>query len=191
MNKKKVLIAVSGASGSIYAESIFKHLEKKQVAEQCDEISVVFTKNAIEIWKSEIGKFDIEKYNFRFYENNNFSAPFASGSGGYDTMIIVPCSAGLMSRIACGISNDLITRAADVMLKERQKLILVLRETPLNLIHINNMKTITEAGGIIFPASPSFYFDTKNISQLADNLTERILELASFNIDMERWGSKM
>ena len=191
MNKKKVLIAVSGASGSIYAESIFKHLEKKQVAEQCDEISVVFTKNALEIWKSEIGKFDIEKYNFRFYENNNFSAPFASGSGGYDTMIIVPCSAGLMSRIACGISNDLITRAADVMLKERQKLILVLRETPLNLIHINNMKTITEAGGIIFPASPSFYFDTKNISQLADNLTERILELASFNIDMERWGSKM
>ena len=191
MNKKKVLIAVSGASGVIYAQSLFKQLKKKQVAEQCEEISVVFTKNALEIWKSEIGKFDIEKYNFRFYENNDFSAPFASGSGGYDTMLVVPCSAGLMSRIACGTSNDLITRAADVILKERQKLILVLRETPLNLIHIKNMKTITEAGGIIFPASPSFYFGTKNISQLADNLTERILELAGFSINIERWGNKL
>lgn len=188
MDNKKVLIAVSGASGSIYAKSILEQLKKESIKKQCDEISVVFSKNAIDIWKSEVGIFDIEQYDYNYYRNNDFSAPFASGSGGYDSMIIIPGSAGIMSRIANGISNDLITRAADVILKERKKLIIVLRETPLNLIHINNMKTITEAGGIIFPASPSFYFNSENISDIINTMTCRILELSGFDVDIKRWG---
>ncbi len=97
---------------------------------------------------------------------------------------------GTLGRIASGISNDLMTRSADVMLKERRKLVLVTRETPLNLIHINNMKTVTEAGGIICPASPSFYSLPKSIEQLAATVTDRALSLAGFELNGFRWGEK-
>jgi 4-hydroxy-3-polyprenylbenzoate decarboxylase len=115
-------------------------------------------------------------------------APFASGSAKYDTMIVCPCSMGTMARIATGVSNDLMTRAADVILKERRKLILVPRDTPLSLIHINNMKTITEAGGIIAPASPSFYSRPKNFEDLARTVVDRLLDLAGFDLDSYRWS---
>jgi 4-hydroxy-3-polyprenylbenzoate decarboxylase len=120
----------------------------------------------------------------------DFMAPFASGSGKYDAMIICPCSMGTLGRIASGVSDDLMTRASDVMLKERRKLILVVRETPYNLIHINNMKTITEAGGIICPATPSFYSRPQNMEQLAATVTDRALELAGITLpDTYSWGS--
>ena len=125
----------------------------------------------------------------KFYCQADFNAPFASGSGQYDTMIIVPCSMGTLGRIASGISNDLITSAADVVLKERRKLICAVRDTPYNLIHIRNMETITLAGGIICPASPSFYSKPKTIEEAAATVVDSILDLAGFDIKTFRWNS--
>ncbi len=124
-----------------------------------------------------------------FYNPADLFAPMASGSAGYDTMIICPCTMGTLGRIASGVSSDLLTRAADVMLKERKKLILVPRETPLSLIHLSNMKFITEAGAIICPASPSFYSKPATIEALAMTVVDRILTLAGFEIETFNWGS--
>ena len=117
-------------------------------------------------------------------------APFASGSGQYDTMIIIPCSMGTLGRIASGVSSDLISRAADVILKERRKLLCVIRDTPYNLIHIRNMELITQAGGIICPATPSFYSLPQTIEELAATVVDRVLDLAGFSIQSFRWGNK-
>ena len=184
----KVLIAITGASGSIYAKLVLDKLI--QVKDQWQELGVVMTGNAKMVWKTELGNSDYEKYPVKFYETNDFFAPFASGSGQYNIMIVVPCSMGTMGRIASGISNDLISRAADVILKERRKLILVIRDTPYNLIHIKNMETVTLAGGIICPASPSFYSVPKTIDELAATVAERVLDLAGFDIKAFRWGNK-
>lgn len=184
--KKKIIIAVTGASGSIYAKILFEKLDSIQ--SQINACGVIFSDNAKQIWEHELGNVDYKKIPFTFYEKNNFNAPFASGSAQYDTMIICPCSMGTLGRIASGISDDLITRAADVILKERKKLILVTRETPLNLIHINNMKTITEAGGIICPANPSFYSKPQNIDSLLLSVIERIIDLAGFESKSFQWG---
>ena len=185
----KIIIAVTGASGSIYAQSLIEKLSSKELSNQYQELNIVLSDNARAVWAHELGKFDASKIPFKIYEKNDFSAPFASGSAGFDTMIIAPCSMGTMGRIAGGISNDLISRAADVILKERRKLILLVRETPLNLIHINNMKTITEAGGIIFPASPSFYSKPKNIKELVTTVTDRVLTMAGFDLNTYQWGT--
>ena len=117
-------------------------------------------------------------------------APFASGSAKFDTMIVCPCSMGVLGRIASGMSNDLTTRAADVILKERRRLILVLRDTPFSLIHINNMKLVTEAGGIICPASPSFYSKPQTFEELAATVIDRVLDLVGFELDTYRWGAE-
>jgi 4-hydroxy-3-polyprenylbenzoate decarboxylase len=103
-------------------------------------------------------------------------------------MIIIPCSMGTLGRIAAGISNDLITRAADVILKEKRKLICVVRETPYNLIHIRNMETVTLAGGIICPATPSFYSNPTTLEEVADTVVDRVLDLAGYDISTFRWG---
>ena len=116
-------------------------------------------------------------------------APFASGSGKYDTMIIVPCSMGTLGRIATGVSSDLITRAADVILKERRKLICVIRDTPYNLMHIRNMESVTLAGGIICPATPSFYSLPTTIDEVAATVVDRVLDLAGLDISTFRWGA--
>ena len=115
-------------------------------------------------------------------------APFASGSANYDGLIVCPCSMGILGRIASGISDDLITRTADVMLKERKKLILVPRETPFNLIHLRNMETITLAGGIICPAVPSFYNKPATQDEIVTTVVDRVLQLAGFELDTYRWG---
>ena len=181
-----MVIAITGASGSIYASNL---LDKLQVAKnQWTELSVVMTENAREVWKTELGNESYNNYPAKFYTTTDFSAPFASGSGQYDTMIIIPCSMGSLGRIATGVSNDLITRAADVILKERRKLICVVRDTPYNLIHIRNMETVTLAGGIICPASPSFYSKPQTIEQVAATVVDRVLDLAGFDIKTFRWG---
>jgi flavin prenyltransferase len=186
---KKIIIAITGASGSVYARRL---LEKLQTFNsQTDTCDVVFSSTAREIWKFELGTNpDDLGGNFTIYDKNDFYAPFASGSAGYDTMIIIPCSMGTMGRIASGVSDDLITRAADVILKERKRLILVIRENPYNLIHLKNMTLLTEAGAIIAPATPSFYSLPKTVEELIDTVLNRVLDLAGFDNDGFRWQVK-
>jgi 4-hydroxy-3-polyprenylbenzoate decarboxylase len=183
----KILIAMTGASGSIYAKCLLDKIISLQ--KQWDELSVVMTENAKQVWKTELENETFTDYPVKFYGTSDFLAPFASGSGKYDTMIIIPCSMGTLGRIAAGISSDLIGRAADVILKEKRKLICVVRETPYNLIHIRNMETVTLAGGIICPANPSFYSKPKTIEQAATTVVDRVLDLAGLDISTFRWGN--
>lgn len=182
----KIVVGIGGSSGSIYAKVLLDRLMDLQ--EQTEAVGVVMTENAKFNWKYELGNEDYKNYPFSFYEKSDFMAPFASGSAKYGSMIVCPCSMGLMGRVAHGISNDLITRAADVILKERRKLIMVIRETPFSLIHINNMKTITEAGGIICPAIPSFYSQPKTMEDVVATVVDRALDLAGLEVDTYRWG---
>jgi len=184
----KLIVGVTGASGSIYAKVLFDSLLRFK--DSPVEVAVLFSDNAKGVWNYELGNSDYEKLPFTFYKKDDFYSPVASGSSGFDAMIICPCSMGTLGRIASGVSNDLMTRAADVMLKERRKLILVARETPLSLIHINNMKFVTEAGGIICPATPSFYSKPETMEQLASTVTNRALSLAGIDVDGFRWGEK-
>ena len=184
--KHKIVIAITGASGSIYAKVLLNKLNI--LKDQIEATGVIISENAKQVWKYELGNESYNEIQFRIYEKNDFSAPFASGSASYKTMIICPCSMGTLARIASGISNDLVTRAADVILKERRKLILVIRDTPYSLIHINNMKTITEAGGIICPASPSFYSGPADFDAMAATVIDRVLDLAGFQQDTFRWS---
>ncbi len=183
--KRKIIIAITGASGSIYAKLIL------DILTQIDnvEIGVLMSDNAKIVWKTELGNEDFNNFPFKFYDKNDFNAPFASGSAKFDTMVVIPCSMGTLGRIANGISNDLLTRAADVILKERRKLILVARETPYSLIHLNNMKTVTEAGGIICPATPSFYSQPKTIEEVAKTVVDRVLDLMNIEVGTYRWGN--
>ena len=186
--KLKLIVGVTGASGAIYAKVLFDSLLK--LSDQIEEVAVLFSENAKGVWNYELGNSDFDKLPFTFYQKDDFYSPVASGSAGYNAMIICPCSMGTLGRIASGVSNDLMTRVADVMLKERRKLILVARETPLSLIHINNMKTVTEAGGIICPATPSFYSRPETMEQLAATVTNRALSLAGLEVNGFRWGDK-
>ena len=185
--KHKIIVAITGASGSIYAKVLLDQLIV--LKDQIDAVGIVMSKNAKDVWEFELGNDSYKDYPFKYYEKNDFMAPFASGSAQYKTMIVAPCSMGTLARIASGVSNDLVTRAADVILKERRKLILINRDTPLNLIHINNMKTITEAGGIIMPASPSFYSKPNNFEELAATVINRVIDLADLKKDSYRWQS--
>lgn len=186
MLKRKIVVAITGASGSVYAKVLLDTLTR--LTAQIEAVGVVMSDNAKDVWRFELETETFKNYDFKFYSKNDFMAPFASGSAKYDVMIVCPCSMGTLGRIASGISNDLISRAADVILKERRKLILVIRDTPLNLIHIRNMETVTMAGGIICPASPSFYSKPKDFEELAFTVISRALDLAGFEINGFRWG---
>jgi len=183
--KKKIVVAITGASGSIYASLLLKKLT--QLQDQIAEVGVVMSDNAKDVWKFELDNEEYSRFPFKFYTKNDFMAPFASGSAKFDTMIIVPCSMGTLGRIAGGISDDLITRAADVILKERRKLVLVARDTPLNLIHIRNMTTVTEAGGIICPAIPSYYSKPQTIEELAMTVVNRVIDLIGLESKSYEW----
>lgn len=184
----KLVVAITGSSGSVYAKVLLDRL--LLLENQWEKVGVVLSDNAIVNWELELGTPDFSRYQakFDFYAKNDFYAPFASGSAKYGTMLVCPCSMGTLARIATGISNDLVTRAADVILKERRRLILVTRDTPLSLIHINNMKTVTEAGGIICPASPSFYSNPESLEAIAATVVDRVLDLAGFELNSYRWG---
>jgi 4-hydroxy-3-polyprenylbenzoate decarboxylase len=185
---KKIAIAITGASGSIYAKLLLQKLQN--AGDQLQEVSVVISNNAKYVWQTEIGDESYNKFPFRYFEKTDFTAPFASGSAQYDALIIIPCSMGTLGRIAAGISNDLVTRGADVMLKERKKLILVIRDTPYNLIHIKNMETVTLAGGIICPASPSFYSKPQTIEEATETVVNRVIDLVGIKNESFRWGEK-
>lgn len=184
--KLKLVVAVGGASGAIYAKVLFDKL--LQLQDQMDAVGVVMSDNARDVWKYELGNAGYQDYPFHFYDKGDYMAPFASGSARYGAMVVCPCSMGTLGRIATGVSNDLVTRAADVILKERRRLVLVTRDTPLNLIQISNMKTVTEAGGIICPASPSFYSRPQTMEALAATVTDRVIDLIGLDQESYRWG---
>jgi len=184
-NHRKIAVCIGGASGSLYAKILLdKLLQIPDVT-----VGVVMSENAKLNWKLEIGEFVLADYSkFKFYEKNDFFAPFASGSAKYDTVIVCPCSMGLLARIAHGVSDDLPTRAADVALKERRKLILVPREAPYSIVHLQNMLSLSQAGAIICPATPSFYSSPKDITTLLETVVDRVLDLAGFDLPSYRWG---
>src|SRR5476651_1006885 len=175
MTKKKIVVAVTGASGAIYAKLLLERLQ--HLHSQINEVGVVMSDNAKHVSNYELDDNDYDKLPYKIYSKNDFMAPFASGSARFDTMVIIPCSMGTLGRIASGTSDDLIARAADVVLKERRKLILVARDMPFNLIHIRNMQTVTKAGGIICPAIPSYYSKPKTIEDLAMTVVNRVVDL--------------
>ncbi|MEM7574094.1 MAG: UbiX family flavin prenyltransferase [Bacteroidota bacterium] len=186
--QRKIVLGIAGSSGSLYAKVLMDRLV--QLQDQWQAIGIVMSDNARYNWELELGDKSFANYPFDFYEKRDFMAPFASGSARYDTMLVCPCSMGLLGRINAGVSDDLMTRAADVILKERRRLILVPRETPLSLIHLRNMLAITEAGGIICPAIPSFYSGAETKEELALTVVDRVLDLAGFELaDSYRWGS--
>lgn len=188
LRKQKIVVAVTGASGSIYANVLLEKLDR--LASQIDQIGIIMTDNAREVWRYELGNEDYKKLPYQMYSTKDFTAPFASGSAQYGCMIICPCSMGTLARIASGISTDLITRAADVILKERRNLILVTRDTPISLIHLNNMTTLTQAGATICPAVPSFYSRPKTIEEVASTVVDRVLDLAGLQHNTYRWNDK-
>ena len=183
---KKIVLGISGASGSIYARLLLERLS--QLEDQVADCGIVMSTNARINWELEQPDTPVDGFGFKIYDMTDFTAPFASGSAKFDTMIICPCSMGTLGRIAHGISDDLLTRAADVILKERRTLILTPRETPLSLIHIENMRLLTLAGAIICPAIPSFYSRPQTIPDLVATVVDRILDLTGINLSSYRWG---
>ncbi len=186
--KRKVIIGVTGASGSVYAQRLLKKLET--LDSEIIDCGVVFTKSAETVVEYELNLKKVQLTNFPVYENDNYFAPFASGSANYDTMIICPCTMGTLGRIAHGYANDLLSRAADVILKEGKKLLIVPREMPYNLIHLENMKLLVASGAIICPASPSFYSKPNNMEELVDSVINKVLNLAGFPVKTFEWGGQ-
>jgi flavin prenyltransferase len=187
MNKINLLVAVTGASGSVYAQRLLTKLES--LAGQTERIGVVFTKSGEEVWQFELDQ-PLVSLPFVRYASDDFFTPPASGSGYYNTMIVIPCTMGTMASIAQGMADDLVSRAADVMLKERRSLILVPREMPHNLIHVRNMEQILLAGGVICPANPSFYHKPQNIGELVDTVVDKVLRLAGFHFTSSGWAEE-
>lgn len=183
--QRKIVLAITGASGSVYAKTL---LDKLKISEQAPaEIAVILSSTGRDIWMDEIGTKFAAETPVKEYDNQTYYAPFASGSSQYDTMIVCPASMGIVGRIANGTSNDLISRTADVMLKERRRLIIVPREAPYSLIHIRNMEQLVLAGAIICPASPSFYSKPDTIAGLINTVVDRIIDLAGFSNQSFRW----
>jgi flavin prenyltransferase len=186
MSKQKIIISVTGASGAIYGKMLIEKLGT--LKSQVEECGIIFSENAKAVWKYELGTYDPSSFPFKVYEPSNLFAPMASGTAGYQVMIICPSTMGTIGRIASGVSDDLLTRSADVILKERRTLILVPREMPYNLIHLNNMKLLAEAGAIICPASPTFYSKPMSTDQLLMTVVDRVLRLAGFEFESYSWG---
>ena len=179
----KIIVAVTAASGAIYARQL---LEQLVTSPQVENISLILSTNAEAVAETE-GVTLPESDKITRYANDNLFAAPASGSARWNAMVIVPSSVGTVGRVAAGTSQTLIERAADVMLKERRRLVVVVRETPLSLIHLRNMTTLTEAGAIVLPASPSFYSRPTDIEELCSTVTERIVSLLGIDAPHFEW----
>lgn len=187
----KLVVGMGGSSGSIYAKVLLNRLAELRAGGLALEVGVVMSDNAKFNWEYELGDRSYESYNFRLYDKRDFMAPFASGSARYEAMIVCPCSMGMLGRMAAGISDDLLGRAADVMLKERRRLILVPRDTPYSLVHLHNMTLLTQAGAVICPACPSFYSRPQSLEAVAATVVERVLDLAGLpSSKAYRWGEE-
>ena len=180
----RVIVAITAASGAIYARQCLELLLSDSSVER---IALIFSTHAKDVAKAE-GITLPEDSRIEHYDNDNMWASPASGSARWDSMIVVPCSMGTVGRIASGVSRTLIERAADVMLKERRRLVTVVREAPYSLIHLRNLTTITEAGAIVLPASPSFYFKPQTIDELASTISLRAVEMLGIDVKHRSWG---
>lgn len=183
---KKIIVAVTGASGAIYARKV---LEQFAALKELAQIALIVSRNGRAVMQYEHETLVCDDPRIVVFDNDDMFAAPASGSADYDAMVVVPCSMGSAGRIASGVSADLIGRAADVMLKERKRLILVVRESPLSTIHLRNLTTLSECGAVILPAAPSFYSHPTDIESLCDTVTERVMKLLGFSSDRYEWGS--
>ena len=179
-----IVVAITGASGAIYARQSIELLLANQAVER---IALILSDNAEGVVAHE-GVTLPDDSRIERFANDDMWSSVASGSAQWDAMIVVPSSMGTVGRIASGVSQSLIERAADVMLKERRRLVLVVREAPYSLIHLRNMITITEAGGIIIPASPSLYFNPQDVESLALTISTRAVEMLGIKVDHQHWG---
>jgi len=183
---RRIAIGVSGASGSPYAARILSFFQEHAAALDL-EPHLIFTRYGRLVWNDEVG-IDPDSYGFPIHGTADMTAAPASGSARFDAMVVIPCSVGCAARIAHGLSADLVGRAADVILKERKRLVLVVRETPLSLIHLRNLTQLAEAGAVILPASPSFYSAPDSLEALLDTVTARVLDQVDIPNDrMKRW----
>lgn len=180
----KIVVAITAASGAIYARQLLETLVK---SEQVERIALIYSSNARAVVAHEGEQMSCSE-KIEEYDNCNLFASPASGSARWDAMVVVPSSVGTIGRVASGVSQTLIERAADVMLKERRRLIFVVRETPYSLIHLRNMTTLTEAGAVILPATPSFYSLPQNIEAVCQTVTERITAILGLNCEQYEWG---
>ena len=186
----KIVIAITGASGSIYAEDLIERLMQSEA--QIERIAIVRSKNAEMVWEHELETAWPQHQKIQYFEKDNFLAPFASGSANWDAMVILPASMGSIARIAHGISAELISRTADVMLKEEKQLIICPREMPFNQIHLKNILQLQQAGATIFPTSPSFYSKPTSIKELIGTVTSRIVDHLGINQKNNfRWGEEL
>ena len=197
MRTNKLVVGVTGASGAIYAQRFLA-----SVVPKLEAVYLILSEQAVQVTKLELGveidreSFDpfpwlgIEASNLHLLDEKNFFTPPASGSFLHDGMVIIPSSMGTIGRIANGISNDLLTRAADVCLKENRKLILVPREMPMNVIMLRNLVTCAEAGATILPACPSWYYKPESINALADTVVARVLQTLEMEQTMHpQWAA--
>ena len=182
----KILVAITGATGALYAQRLLDNLNP------CEhEIHVVLSHYAQQVIAMELPEGLRLPEGVQTHGLKSMNAPFASGSNPPDAMVVIPCTMGTMGRIAHGFSEDVLLRAADVVLKERRKLILVPRETPLSLVHVKNMELLLLAGATILPANPSFYSGANTARQLADTVVARVLDhLGIANQLAPRWASE-
>lgn len=187
---RKIVVGITGASGAPYAKRLLQLLAEERAAGRV-ELGVCLSSTAPEVWALECGGDLREALDVPVWGLRDFRAPFASGSAGWHAMAIVPCSMGTVARIAHGISDTLLTRAADVMIKERRTLVVVPREMPLSVIHLENLTSLAKAGAVIQPAMPSFYGKTKTLEQAIDTVVGRTLDQLGLEHDLiKRWGSE-
>jgi 4-hydroxy-3-polyprenylbenzoate decarboxylase len=185
--KNKIVVGITGASGAPYARALLDILRSRDDV----EVAVCISQTAPEVWALECGGDLREDVRFPVWSGRDYKAPFASGSARWNAMVVVPCSMGTAGRIAHGISDTLLTRAADVMLKERRRLVLVPRETPLGLVHLENLTQLARLGAIVLPAMPSFYSKPATLDDAIHTVVGRILDHLDLEHDLtRRWGSR-
>ncbi|WP_276721723.1 UbiX family flavin prenyltransferase [Alistipes sp.] len=180
----KIVVAITAASGGIYARLTLERLLRSS---EVSQIALVCSARAREVLAHE----DVvlpEDGRIRLFGNDDLFAPPASGSARYDAMVVVPSTVGTVGRVAAGAAQSLVERAADVMLKERRRLVFVVRETPLSLIHLRNMTALTEAGAVILPACPSFYAGAQDVETLCGTVADRAVALLGVDAEHYEWG---
>lgn len=194
----KLVLGITGASGAIYARRALRLLAALRAGElpgapaRTDlQVDWLCSATAPQVWQHELGaEMPAEWPGLRRWDRTNFGAPFASGSNAPDAVVMMPCSMSALARVAHGGGEDLMARACEVALKERRRLILVVRETPLSLVHLRNMVAATEAGAIILPAIPSFYGDVQTLEDAIDTVVVRALDRAGLELPLvRRWGT--